>query len=106
MDIRLEEGLCELLSYLYLLSRLRGTTPCHAALARDVEALQLHIASIEANAHPDYGGGFRECVAALRGRSLHSLLGYVRAYSELPPAVPNTRAFVHEDEHEQELRAL
>lgn len=102
LDTRLEEGLCELFSYLYLLSRLRGEAPAHAALSHDVEALQDQIASIEANAHPDYGGGFRDCVAALRGRSLHSLLGHVRAHSRLPPALPvggeDTDDAVHGDE--------
>ena len=93
LDTRLEEGLCELFSYLYLLSRLRGAVPGHAALARDEEALQDQIASLEANAHPDYGGGFRDCVAALRGRSLHDLLGHVRAHSRLPPVLPDAATF-------------
>jgi hypothetical protein len=93
LDTRLEEGLCELFSYLYLLSRLRGEAPSHVALARDVEALQDQIASIEANAHPDYGGGFRDCVAALRGRSLHDVLAHVRAHSRLPPALADAATF-------------
>ena len=39
---------------------------------------------MEANAHPEYATGFRECVEALRGRALHELLGYVREHGRLP----------------------
>ena len=100
LDVRLEEGLCELLSYLYLLSRLREPPGESAVLARDDDALQQQIWSIEANAHPDYGGGFRECVAALRGRSLHELLGFVRATGRLPPAL----AEPEQEQEESEVR--
>ena len=83
---KLEEGLCELVSYLYLLSCLREPLD-GAALEWNEAALRQQIASIEANAHPDYGGGFRECVRALRGRELHQLLSYVREHARLPPPV-------------------
>ena len=108
LDRRLEEGLCELLSYLYLLSRLREPPTTTAVLALDETALREQIASIEANAHPDYGGGFRDCVQALRGRELHQLLGHVRTHGCLPPPLPWQRL---QDEAEdstekgQELRA-
>ena len=91
LDMRLEEGLCELLSYLYLLARLRESedeaSSGGAVLLREEAALRAQIASIEANAHPDYGGGFREAVAALKGRSLHELLGHVKRYGVLPPSL-------------------
>jgi hypothetical protein len=97
LDTRLEEGLCELLSYLYLLSCLREPSAPGdgSVLVRDAAARE-HIAQqlirIEANAHPDYGGGFRDCVEALKGRSLHELLGYVREHAVLPPsAILNSR---------------
>ena len=32
-----------------------------------------------------YGGGFRSCVASLRGRKLHELLSHVRQHGRLPP---------------------
>ena len=64
---------------------LRGTGATRAA--RDEAALRQQVASIEANAHPDYGGGFRDCVAALHGRSLHELLSYVRTHARLPPVL-------------------
>ena len=54
-------------------------------LARDVAAIREQIMQIEANAHPDYGGGFRDCVDALRGRTLHSLLTHVKLHAKLPP---------------------
>jgi hypothetical protein len=84
MEPKLEEGLCELISYLYLLSCLKEPLDC-AVIERNESALRQQIASIEANAHPDYGGGFRECVQALRGRQLHQLLSYVREHAHLPP---------------------
>ena len=88
LETRLEEGICELLSYLFLLSCQRDPPPDEelggGVLARDPEALRRQILSIEANAHPDYGNGFRECVEALRGRTLHDLLGHVREHARLP----------------------
>lgn len=84
LEPRVEEGLCELLSYLFLLSCLREPDD-GAVLARDPNAIRAQILSIEANAHPDYGGGFRDCVEALRGRKLHELLGHVREHARLPP---------------------
>lgn len=84
---RLEEGLCELISYLYLLSCLRQPIG-GSALARDEEGLRQQIVAIESNAHPDYGGGFRDAAAALRGRQLHQLLSFVREHGRLPPAAP------------------
>ena len=100
---RLEEGLCELLSYLYLLSLLRegqgqGGDTGYAVLERDADAIRAQILSIEANAHPDYGGGFRECVAALRGRTLHELLYYVQEHGCLPPRL-HVGQQGDEDEH-------
>ena len=87
LDPRLEEGLCELLSYLFLLSCLRDEPPeGGGVLAREPEALRAQVLSIEANAHPEYGGGFRDAVEALRGRTLHELLGHVRQHGTLPPA--------------------
>ena len=62
-----------------------GAAEANTALVRDERALRRHIASIEANAHPDYGNGFRECVAALRGRTLHQVLSHVHATARLPP---------------------
>ncbi len=88
LDPRLEEGLCELFSYLYLLSCLRDPEP-RANLARDERALEAQIRAIEGNDHPDYGHGFRECVQALRGRSLHALLAHVRMHGALPPQQPD-----------------
>ena len=90
LGLRLEEGLCELTSYLYLLSCLREPA-AGSALARDEAGLQQQIVSIESNAHPDYGGGFRDAVDALRGRGLHELLGYVREHAKLPPPLPQAR---------------
>ena len=94
LPTRLEEGLCELLSYLYLLSLLResdgdsdGGVGFSILDRRDAKAIREQILSIEANAHPDYGGGFRECVAALRGRTLHELLYYVQEHACLPPTI-------------------
>lgn len=85
LDQRLEEGLCELLSYLFLLSCLRDPPPAGGGvLARDPEALRGQIMAIEANAHPDYGGGFRDCVEALHGRTLHEVLFHVRQHGMLP----------------------
>ena len=86
LEHRLEEGLCELISYLFLLSCLNEPLAEGAALVHDEAALRHAIHAIEANAHPDYGNGFRECVEALRGRALHDLLGYVRQNARLPPA--------------------
>ena len=62
----------------------RARSRREARIARDEKALRQQILSIEANAHPDYGGGFRECVQALRGRTLHELLGFVREFAKLP----------------------
>lgn len=41
--------------------------------------------TIEANMNSVYGGGFRSCVASLRGRKLHELLSHVRQHGRLPP---------------------
>ena len=89
LEPALEEGLCELASYLYLLSCLKEPLET-GTLRRDEAHLRAQIRSIEANAHPDYGGGFRACAAALRhmpreGGQLHQLLGYVRQHGVLPP---------------------
>jgi len=81
----LEEGLCELASYLYLLSCLHEPVDGASPLRPDERHLRAQIHSIEANAHPDYGGGFRACAAALRHVQLHQLLAYVREHGELPP---------------------
>ena len=89
LEPALEEGLCELASYLYLLSCLKEPLET-GTLRRDEAHLRAQIRSIEANAHPDYGGGFRACAAALRhmpreGGQLHQLLGHVRQHGVLPP---------------------
>ena len=84
LERRLEEGLCELVSYLFLISCLDQPLPVGSPLVHDEAALQRQIRSIEANAHPDYGTGFRRCIEAMRGRSLHQLLRHVREYSDLP----------------------
>jgi len=86
LEPQVEEGLCELAAYLFLLSCLRDP-PSSTSVELDQDALRKHIRSIEANTHPPYGPGFRLCVASLRGRKLHELLGYVRQYARLPPPV-------------------
>jgi hypothetical protein len=86
---RLEEGLCELVSYLYLLSCLHEPLGGAGALEHEPAALRQQIGAIEANAHPDYGGGFRDCVRALRGRALHDVLSHVRQHAQLPPPIDN-----------------
>ena len=63
---------------------------------RDPEALRAQILSIEASRHPDYGGGFRDCVDALKGRTLHELLSHVREHARLPP--PDAQAVAAEGE--------
>jgi hypothetical protein len=89
LEVRVEEGLCELISYLYLLSCLNEPV-ADSVLGHSEEGLREQILSIEANAHPDYGGGFRECVEALRGRTLHELLSHVREHARLPPPTGRT----------------
>ena len=84
LDARLEEGLCELVAYLFLLSCLHTPPGEGAPLVHDEIALRRQILTMEANAHPEYATGFRECVEALRGRALHELLGYVREHGRLP----------------------
>ena len=84
LDARLEEGLCELVAYLFLLSCLHTPPGEGAPLIHDEMALRRQILTMEANAHPEYATGFRECVEALRGRALHELLGYVREHGRLP----------------------
>lgn len=82
MFVTRSSRLCELLSYLFLLSLREPSPGC--VLVPDPDAVRRQILSIEANAHPDYGGGFRDCVEALRGRTLHDLLGHVREHAKLP----------------------
>ena len=94
LETRVEEGLCELVSYLFLLSSLREPLDGAACLVHDESALSQQIASIEANAHPEYGGGFRDAIAALRGRTLHELLSYVHIHARLPEPVPNATSAV------------
>lgn len=95
LEPRVEEGLCELVSYLFLLSSIREPLDGAAvSLVHDERALSQQIASIEANAHPDYGGGFRECTAALRGRTLHELLSYVYIHARLPEPLPDATSAV------------
>ena len=96
LEPRLEEGLCELLSYLTLLSYLREP-PTGGVLLPDPDLLRRQIISIEANSHPDYGGGFRECVEALHGRTLHELLHHVREHARLPPPLLSRRDSADED---------
>ena len=88
MPAALEEGLCELGSYVYLLSCLHEPPDDGAAvLERDEAALRAEFRSLETNAHPHYGGGFRACVRSLRGREIHALLSHVREHARLPPPV-------------------
>ena len=98
LEPRLEEGLCELLSYLFLLSCLREPSAGGGVLVRDPEALRAQILSIEASKHPDYGGGFRDCVDALKGRTLHELLAHVREHARLPAPPPVPPPAEDEDE--------
>lgn len=87
MDKQTEEGLCELVAYLYLLSLLRE--PDESALIRCNEAdLRYEIFKIESTMHTKNGKGFRVCVESLRGRKLHELLGFVRQHGTLPPPLP------------------
>ena len=79
----LEEGLCELGSFLYLLELLHD--PQTSCLALNAEVLRQRLRAIEVNARPPYGNGFRGCASALRGRGLHDVLQYVRAHGSLPP---------------------
>ena len=58
-----------------------------AVLERDEAALRAEFRSLETNAHPHYGGGFRACVRSLRGREIHALLSHVREHARLPPPV-------------------
>lgn len=84
LDAQVEEGLCELAAYLFLLSSLRQPSP-DAVIEVDEAAFRRQILSIEASAHAEYGAGFQLCVASLRGRKLHDLLGYLRRHGRLPP---------------------
>eukprot|EP00962_Isochrysis_galbana_P030014 scaffold9712_cov108-Isochrysis_galbana.AAC.2 len=86
----LEEGLCELGSFLYLLELVHD--PAASCLASDAAMLRAQLGTIELNARQPYGSGFRACAAALRGRGLHDLLQHVRAYGALPEqrALPPT----------------
>ena len=74
--------------FLYLLSCLHEPPDDGAAvLERDEAALRAEFRSLETNAHPHYGGGFRACVRSLRGREIHALLSHVREHARLPPPV-------------------
>eukprot|EP00966_Prymnesium_polylepis_P313420 7242477-Prymnesium_polylepis.1 len=87
LEPHVEEGLCELAAYLYLLSSLRGPSE-HAVLQRDEAALRHQILSIEASSHAVYSAGFQRCVASLRGRTLHELLSFARQHGRLPAPLP------------------
>eukprot|EP00965_Chrysotila_dentata_P240730 6203873-Pleurochrysis_carterae.AAC.11 len=86
----LEEGLCELAAFLYLLSVLHQ--PEDTRLQCEAAELRHLISDIENNARRGYGDGFRACVARLQGRHLHDLLGYVRERGRLPPPVPGAQS--------------
>jgi hypothetical protein len=86
----LEEGLCELGSFLYLLELLHE--PASSCLALDASLLRARLRAIEINARPPYGTGFRACAAALRGRGLHEVLQHVRANGALPKQRPTPPA--------------
>ena len=81
----LEEGLCELASYLYLLSLLHE--PDGSTLRCGDAELRAELYAIEKNALPHYGVGFRACAASLQGRQLHQLLGFVKEHAALPPPI-------------------
>jgi len=87
MDSHTEEGLCELVAYLYLLSSLRE--PREGAAMKCTEAeLRHQIYTIEASMHSPSKAGFRRTIESLRGRKLHDLLSFVRQHGHLPPPLP------------------
>ena len=87
LDPSVEEGLCELGSYLFLLSSLREPDSA-SAVQHDEGALREQIHDIESNQHPLYGHAFQRAAACLRGRQLHELLAFVREHGRLPPPAP------------------
>ena len=86
-----EEGLCELAAFAYLLTLLNE--PAESELHAPPALLRRQLASIERNAHAAYGPGFRDAAVSLRGLRLHELLSYVREHARLPePSRPPTTA--------------
>ena len=77
-----EEGLCELTAFAYLLMLLNE--PAESELHAPPALLRRQLASIERNAHVAYGPGFRDAAVSLRGLRLHELLSYVREHARLP----------------------
>ena len=87
---RVEEGLCELVAYLWLVERAArlslegggvcGDAPCDA----DRRVARWRIAQTERNPDALYGRGFRESLASVQGRSLREMLQHVRRHKRLP----------------------
>ena len=71
-----EEGLCELASYLWLVDQ-------SSPQARH------HLKLLEGRDDPIYGEGLSKARSALHGHTLADLLKYVRQYSALPSSNPN-----------------
>jgi len=111
LPLQVEEGVCELVSYLWLaemvdrvrdrsraVPRRRGIQNNYdgGLTATDLitteETLKEAVSQLrrmEGNMNPTYGLGFRRAHAALQGRSLGELLAYVKEHKDFPPlAVP------------------
>jgi len=101
---QLEEGLCELVSYLWLVehtSKLRSSREAVPRIDRAAygaaasgDELQLALARlrlVEMGYKPGvYSSGFQECITALQGRQLHQLLDHVKQHKQLPePLYPS-----------------
>ncbi len=71
LPLKVEEGLCELLQYIWL--RHQGT-----------RAARQRIRLLFEGSDPLYAEGFREAYASWQGRSLGDLLRYVKRYKRLP----------------------
>tara|TARA_B110000208_G_scaffold188823_2_gene249206 strand:+ start:776 stop:2041 length:1266 start_codon:yes stop_codon:yes gene_type:complete len=110
---RLEEGLCELVGYLWLsecaarlefkLRTLEGAAHDGNRTERLNLSNRLRVARwrlLETERNPDliYGGGLRDCLASLRGRPLRVLLEHVRRHKALP--VPTIAKEEEEEEEE------
>merc|ERR1712087_40532 len=85
----LEEGICELGAFLYLLELLHA--PSESCLIAEPAQLREGLRRIEANVRPPYGSGFRSAAASLEGRGLHDLLCHVREHGSLPPPLRSSK---------------
>ena len=85
---RVEEGLCELVAYLWLVERAarleRGRGEGDQACDADRRVALWRIAQTERNPDALYGGGLRACLASAQGRPLHAVLEHVRRHKRLP----------------------